>query len=131
MSFLLRWFLAFILIAATFNPTEYSYFSWVRANFSAQMPLAVFMGLILLVSYIIYLRATLRSIGGSGMILVGALTASLLWVMIDRGWLSLSDRSQTIWLAILVMSVIFGVGLSWSIIRRSISGQYTEDDADD
>jgi len=131
MGFLIRWLLAFILIAATFNPTDYSYFNWVRSNFSEQLPMAVFLGLILLVGYIIYLRATLRSIGGFGMILVGALVASLLWVMIDLGLLSLSSRTMTVWLAILVMSTILGVGLSWSIVRRMISGQYTEDETDE
>jgi uncharacterized membrane protein YjgN (DUF898 family) len=49
------------------------------------MPLAVLFGLLLLVGYIIYLRATLRSIGLFGMCLVLALVAALLWVASDYG----------------------------------------------
>ena len=130
MGFIFRWILAFGLIAATFNPTQYSYINWVRGNFSSQLPLAVFLGLILLVGFVIYLRATLRSIGSAGMLLVGALVAGLLWVMIDYELLSVDSRDTTVWLAIFVMSTILGVGLSWSIVRRYISGQYTEDEAD-
>ena len=79
-GFLLRWGVAFALLAATFNPTEWNYTRWVSQNFYDQMPLAVLMGLVLLVGYIIYLRATLRSIGTFGMGLVLAIVAALLWI---------------------------------------------------
>ncbi|HAR51355.1 MAG TPA: hypothetical protein DCS45_05685, partial [Roseovarius nubinhibens] len=62
-GFFLRWFLAFALLAATFNPTGYSYLGWARDNLNAELPMVVLGGLLLLVGYIIYLRATLRSIG--------------------------------------------------------------------
>src|SRR6056297_1039759 len=74
MGFLARWVAAFGLLSVTFNPTEWNYIAWARANMGAQMPLALLLGLLLLVGYIIYLRATLRSIGGVGMGLVLAIT---------------------------------------------------------
>ena len=131
MGFLLRWAFAFVLLTATFNPTEWNYVKWSQANFSDQMPLAVLLGLVLLVGYIIYLRATLRSIGAFGMGLVLALVAALLWVLYDQGWLSLENSTQNTWIGLLSLSIVLGVGLSWSHVRRKLSGQADMDDVDD
>jgi len=130
MGFLFRWLFAFILVAATFNPTEWNYIRWVRGNFSEQMSQAVLLGLILLVAYIIYLRATLRSIGGIGMFLVAAVVSALIWVLYDFGILDLQNRDFVVWLGIFAVSVVLGVGLSWSFVRRALSGQHDVDDAD-
>ncbi len=128
MGFIIRWLFAFILIAATFNPTQWNFAHWATNNFSSQMPLAVFFGLILFVGYVIYLRATLRSIGPFGMALVVAVFSALIWVLYDKGLLSLENTSLNIWLGILALSLILGTGLSWSIIRRAISGQLDVDE---
>ncbi|WP_137702030.1 DUF6524 family protein [Marimonas lutisalis] len=131
MGFLLRWLFAFLLLSATFNPTEWNYVKWAQANFSDQLPLAVLLGLLLLVGYIIYLRATLRSIGTFGMILVIAVVAALLWVLYDWGWLTLEDTTQNTWIGLVALSVVLGIGLSWSHVRRKLSGQADMDDVDE
>ena len=64
MGFILRWVCAFGLLAATFNPTDWNYLNWVRTGSSENLSVAVLAGLVLAIGYIIYLRATLRSIGG-------------------------------------------------------------------
>ncbi|SLN15858.1 hypothetical protein PEL8287_00691 [Roseovarius litorisediminis] len=131
MGFVLRWLVAFGLLSATFNPTELNYTRWAQNNFSDQMPLAVLLGLLLLVGYIIYLRATLRSIGGFGMGLILAIVAAVLWVLYDYGILSLENRSLNVWLGLLALSSVLGIGLSWSHVRRKISGQADMDDVDE
>ncbi|MDQ2089156.1 DUF6524 family protein [Marimonas arenosa] len=131
MGFLLRWLFAFLLLSATFNPTQWNYVKWAEANFSAQMPLAVLLGLLLLVGYIIYLRATLRSIGHFGMLLVLAVVGALLWVLYDWGWLMLENTTQNTWIGILALSAVLGIGLSWSHVRRKLSGQADMDDVDE
>ncbi|MEL7203653.1 MAG: DUF6524 family protein [Pseudomonadota bacterium] len=131
MGFLVRWAVAFVLLAATFNPTRYNYISWLERNYSEQTPLAVLSGLLLLVGYIIYMRATLRSIGGFGMFLVLSIVGALVWVLNDFGWLSLSETSQMVWLGLFALSLVLGVGLSWSHVRRYLSGQSDMDDVDE
>lgn len=131
MTFLLRWLFAFLLLAATFNPTPWNYVTWVRENFATQTPVAVLAGLILLIGYIIYLRATLRSIGPFGMFLVFAVVAALVWVLYDWEILTLENPDQNVWLGILALSVVLGIGLSWSFVRRALSGQYDMDDVDE
>ncbi len=131
MGFFLRWLFAFVLLAATFNPTQWNFVRWAEANWQAQMPLAVLLGLLLFAVYAIYLRATFRSIGPLGMLLVAALVGALVWVLIDWGILALDNRSLNVWLGLLALSVVLGTGLSWSIVRRRLSGQADVDDVDE
>lgn len=131
MPIFLRILSAFVLLTLTFNPTQINYISWVQNNWAEQMSLAVLGGLLLSVGYIIFLRATFRSIGPLGMGLILALFASLLWVMVDFGFISLSDPEGNAWIALVGLSLMLGIGLSWSIIRRRLSGQYDIDDIDE
>ncbi|KIN71718.1 DUF6524 family protein [Sulfitobacter guttiformis] len=130
MGFLIRWICAFALLAATFNPTEYNYVQWVRSYGGMNMSIAVLTGLFLLIGYIIYLRATLRSIGGLGMVLVLAVVGAGLWVLYDLGVLRLKDPSMNVWLGLGALSFVLAIGLSWSIVRRAMSGQADVDDVD-
>jgi hypothetical protein len=130
MGILLRWLGAFGLLAATFNPTRWNYVAWVQENWASQTPLAVFLGLLLAVGFLIYGVATLRSIGPFGVILIAAIFGAGLWVLIDWGVLSLTDAALNTWLGLLALSVILGMGLSWSIIRQRLSGQATVDEVE-
>ncbi|MFV2033499.1 MAG: DUF6524 family protein [Halocynthiibacter sp.] len=131
MAYFLRWAFAFVLLAATFNPTEWNYTRWAMVNYLDEMPVTLLLGLLLVIGYIVYLRATLRSIGGFGMFLVFAVVAAMIWVLSDWGILTLANTSVQVWLAIFSISVVLGVGLSWSHVRRALSGQSDMDDIDD
>lgn len=129
-AIVVRWAFALILVAATFNPSGFSYIHWAQTQWQTQMPLVVLAGLLLLVGYIIYVRATLRAIGAFGIILIAAIFAALVWVGIDYGWLRLENSQAMSWVMILGASIVLGIGLSWSIIRRRLSGQSDVDDVD-
>ncbi|SIO56918.1 hypothetical protein SAMN05444722_3663 [Rhodovulum sp. ES.010] len=128
---ILRCLVAFVLLALTYNPTDWNYVGWSRAAWGEATSLVVLAGLLLLTGYVVYLRATLRSIGVFGMILVAALVAALLWVMVDWGMLRLDDPGRNTWIGLVALSVVLGVGLSWSLIRRRLSGQADVDDVDE
>ncbi|MEL7098828.1 MAG: DUF6524 family protein [Pseudomonadota bacterium] len=130
MGFIIRWICAFALLAATYNPTEFNYVRWVQDHGGENLSIAVLSGLVLLIGYIIYLRATLRSIGPFGMALVLALVGALLWVLYDLGFVSLSDPGLNTWIGLVALATVLGIGLSWSIIRRRLSGQADVDDVD-
>ena len=130
MGFLLRWIFAFVLLAATYNPTDFNYYDWARMNAETNLSMVVLLGLVLLVGYIIYLRATLRSIGLFGMILTLAVVATIVWVLFDQGFISLSNPTINTWIAIFALSIVLAIGLSWSIVRRRLSGQADVDDVD-
>ena len=128
MGIFLRWLGAFALLAATFNPTSWNFVRWAEANYTTQMPLTLLLGLLLGVGYLIYIGATLRSIGTFGVILVGAIVGALVWVLTDYGVLTLGSTALMIWLGIFALSVVLGVGLSWSILRQRLSGQASVDE---
>ncbi len=129
-GFLLRWAFAFLLLAVTYNPTEWNYVVQSVKHYDSSTSIVALAGLVLFIGYVIYLRATLRSIGGFGMFLVAALVGACLWVAYDLGLLSLDNPSLNLWLGIVALSFVLGIGLSWSIVRRRLSGQADVDDVD-
>lgn len=129
-GFIMRWLFAFLLLAATFNPTPYNYVDWVRSYGQMNLSVAALAGLVLMIGYIIYLRATLRSIGPFGMLLVLALVGTLLWVLYDFDVLRLDNSDFNVWLGLGALSFVLGIGLSWSHVRRALSGQADVDDVD-
>ena len=131
MGFIIRWIFALVLLAATYNPTQWNYVRWVAENYETQISLTVLFGLILLVGYIIYLRATLRSIGIFGMLLILAVVGTVFWVLYDQGIVSLDNPTINTWIAIVALSLVLAVGLSWSIVRRKLTGQADIDDVDE
>ena len=131
MGFITRWICAFALLSATYNPTEYNYLRWSQDYGAQNRSLMVLLGLFLLVFYIIYLRATFRSIGAFGVLLVLAIVGALVWVLADFGVLSLDDPGLNTWIGIGALSVVMGVGISWSIVRRTLTGQADMDDLDE
>jgi len=131
MDFLIRWLFAFVLLAATYNPTQWNFVRWAMANYTDMLSVIVLVGLVLFVGYIIYLRATLRSIGVFGMILVMAVAGTLIYVLFDQGSISLENPTVNTWLGIEILSIVLAIGLSWSIVRRKLSGQADVDDVDE
>lgn len=69
---------AMVLVFCTYNPDGYSFFDWLFMKDAGPLALKAVVGVILVIGCTIYLRATLRSLGGWGMLLVVALVASLL-----------------------------------------------------
>ncbi len=131
MGIFLRWLFALILVTATFNPTQWNYTRWALDNYATETPVTVLAGLVLLIGYVIYIRATMRSIGWFGVSLVAAVVGALIWVLIDWQMLSLENQDINVWLGIFALSVVLGIGLSWSIVRRALSGQFDVDDYED
>lgn len=127
---LIRWAGAIVLVTATWNPSGLSFVSWAPGAWAASAPLVALVGLILLIGYVIYVRATIRSIGPIGALLVAALVGILVWLLIDLGWLTTEGTNVLEWAGLIGLSLVLGVGLSWSLIRRRLSGQADVDDVD-
>ena len=129
--FLGRWAFAAILVFGSYNPSGYSYISWLLAEEAVFGPVLAIVGLVLLIAWIIYLRATFLSMGWLGVTLGVALFAAIIWLLVDIGWLSLDSTGIITYLALLLLSLILATGMSWSHIRRRLTGQFDVDDMDD
>ena len=75
-GFLVRFAFALLVVGATYNPTRYSYYAWAERTGWQWRPLFVFVGVVLLIGWVICLRLTLRSMGGLGLLLANAFLAS-------------------------------------------------------
>ncbi len=130
-SFLGRWLFSAALVFGTYNPTDFSYISWVFAEGTEFGPVHALVGVALLIAWIVFLRATFLSLGWLGIVLGAALFGCIIWVFVDLGWLSLDSPTAITWVALLMLSLILAVGLSWSHIRRRLTGQVDVDDIED
>lgn len=130
-SFFGRWLFALVLVFGTYNPTAYSYVSWVMGEGTEFGPGLVVVGLILLCAWIIYLRATFQSMGVLGVSLGVALFAAIVWLFVDMGLISLESTSMMTYLVLILLSLILAAGMSWSHIRRRLTGQFDVDEVDD
>lgn len=127
-SFLIRFFIALVLVFVSFNPSGYSFFHCVTQQLFP-VPVLLLAGVVLLIGWVIFLRATLRSLGPIGIALSVALFACLLWVAIYYNLLSVGS-TIFIYLILVVISAVLGIGMSWSHVRRRMSGQADIDDVD-
>ena len=130
-GFLLRAAFALALVLLTYNPSGYSYVHMLQTGFPAITPLEAVLGLLLLIGWFVFLRATLHSIGPLGMVLLLAFFAALIWLIISWGWVQLSSTGAIVWISLIVLSLILAVGMSWSHLYRRWSGQATVEDTDD
>jgi len=118
-GFLLRFALALLVAGTTYNPTRYSYYAWLKSTGYAWRPTVVFVGVLLLIGWIVCLRLTLRSIGGLNLLLANAFLAAFFWLVASWGWLPIENVAAISWLGLVMVAVILAVGMSWSRWRRA------------
>ena len=121
---------ALALVLLTFNPTGHSYYHWLVDGFPAVQPLEVVVGLLLVIAWVVFVRSTLAAIGALGLLLMLALFGSIVWWMVSQGWLDVSNRSAMAWVVLVILGLVLGIGMSWSHIRRRLSGQASVDRVD-
>lgn len=132
LGFLIRFAAALTLVFATYNPERLSYFHWVLGSRDPEeWALKAFVGVVLLIGWTIFLRATLRSLGLIGSALAAAFFGTLLWLVIDLGWVAADNNRLMSYLALIALAAVLSTGLSWSHIRRRLSGQVDVDDVDE
>lgn len=124
---LVRILAAALLVFATYNPEGYSYWHWALAPLVrgtlAFSPLKFLAGVVLAGGWAVFLRATHRSIGAAGALLMAALFAGVVWLLIDLQLVSARSGRGIAHVVLLALSAILGVGMSWSHMSRRLSGQ--------
>ncbi|MDO7597553.1 MAG: DUF6524 family protein [Pseudomonadota bacterium] len=134
-SFLLRLIFALVLVYASYNPSGYSFFHWAKnALFEEALAISppfAMSAVILLIGWTIYLRATLLALGGLGLSLAFAFFVIIVWWFIDLGLLSFDSISVMTYIALFILAAILATGMSWSHLRRRMSGQTDVDDVTD
>ena len=131
-SFLVRFAAAATLVLLTYNPTGYSYYNWLQQAMvdggEGFGPKQAFAGVVILIGWAILVNSTLASLGGLGLILASAFIGTLVWLISSFGWFEIESAVAITWAALISLSALLALGLSWSHIRRRMSGQVDVDD---
>jgi len=93
-------------------------------------PYIAICGIVLIIGWAIYLRATFRSLGMIGLALAALLFGSFIWLFFDLGWLNSTNVSILEWVTLALLSLILALGMSWSHVRRRLTGQVDTDDVE-
>lgn len=128
-SFIARFFIALALVFLSFNPSGYSFYH-IASQQQFPLPVLVLAGIVLLIGWVIFLRATFRSLGPIGIVLASAFFGCLIWVAIYYKLLTVDDPIFT-YIVLVIVAAVLALGMSWSHIRRRLSGQADMDDVDE
>jgi hypothetical protein len=120
---LVRFIGALLLVVLTFNPTGTSFVHWAMGP-PQVMSVFALAGILLLAGWLVALRATFQSLGVIGVVLVVGFSCALIWVAVDYGVVKLGDHQLMTWLGLLIAALVLGVGMSWSHMRRRLTGQH-------
>ena len=134
-SFSLRFLGAIALVFLTYNPSGYSYFHWVQdslgpngAGFAAEY---AFVGVVIIIGWAILVRSTLQSLGALGLILAAAFIGTFVWLMTSYGIVEVESSTAIAWAALISLAALLAIGMSWSHIRRRLTGQVDVDEIGD
>ena len=127
---------ALLLVFATYNPEGVSFYHWAiapllgHAPSTGSAPLKFLTGVGLLSGWVVFLNATRRSIGIGGSVLVLAIAGGLVWLLVDTGMVSARSARGITYVVEVCTAVLLAVGMSWSHVSRSLSGQMDTDQVD-
>lgn len=129
-SFALRLLIALALVLLTYNPTGYSYFHWFRDALAAGAagPEHYFVGVVLLIGWVMFVRATVLSLGGFGIVLGAAFLGTFLWLLTKYDIVPAQSATAIVWITLVCIAGLLAIGMSWSHFRRRMSGQVDVDD---
>ncbi len=130
-GFGLRLLFAVLLVSVTYNPEGLSYYDWVVNHAPHFTVFKLFAGVLLAIGWTIYLRATLRSLGPIGLGLSIALFGTFIWLLVDMGWVPADSVRSVSYIVMFILSAVLAVGISWSHVRRRLTGQLDMDDVED
>jgi len=132
-NYLIRLVAATVLVFGTYNP-EYSYYQWFQNDFAAatkeMKAIMIFVGVVIIIGWAIFIRATYRSLGFFGTILAIAFFGSLLALLIVFEIVPKDNIRAMTYLVLFGVAGVLSAGISWSHVRRRMTGQIDVDETD-
>jgi len=124
----IRFSIALILVFASYNPSGYSFYDWVLLENSGNIAFKVFVGVVLIIGWAIYIRATRRSLGMIGITLAIAFFGALLWLLIDLNIIPANTATAVTYIVLFIIGCLLATGMCWSHLRRRMTGQIDVDE---
>ena len=121
MGMLLRILFAVVLVAATWNPTGWSYVQWALIDTSTFDATKALVGVLLAAAWLLCIRATWVSLGLMGLVLAAIVIGVFVWWLLSMGIVS-SDQRTMQWIGVIAIGVVLGIGMGWSLFRAKATG---------
>jgi hypothetical protein len=118
---------AVAVVLLTYNPTGYSFYHWAMRDLAAITAVKAFAGALLLVGWVVCIRTAFVSLGALGLLLSVLVLGTLVWMLRDYGILNPDSPSLLSWVSLIIIGIVFGIGLSWSLLRARVTGQVEVD----
>ena len=120
------------LVLLTFNPSGHSAYHWISSAISEGSfgPEHLLVIGVLLAGWAIFWIATWKALDIFGVVLVLIIVGAIVWWMFDIGLLEATTSSSMTWIALITLSVVLAIGLTWSHIWRRMTGQVNVDEVD-
>ena len=61
--------------------------------------------------------------GAIGLVLSALVLGALVWVLTDYGIVNPDRPTLLSWISLIVIGIVLGIGLSWSLVRARVTGQ--------
>jgi len=123
---LLRILFAVVLVAATWNPTGWSYVQWALIDTSTFDATKALVGVLLAAAWLLCIRATWVSLGLMGLVLAAIVIGVFVWWLMSMGIVSTDQRTMQ-WICVLAVGIVLGIGMGWSLFRAKATGQVETD----
>lgn len=123
LGILVRMMAVLLLVAATYNPSGYSWYHWVEQTGTEHWITKLFTFFVLISGYIVCVNATIRSLGLILGIPFVLLIVTMVWLAADHGWIDLSNWLHRTLVIQGSLVLLLGTGTSFSIIRYRLAGQ--------
>ena len=118
---LVRILFAVILVLVTWNPAGVSYVQWALIDTSTFDATKALVGVLLLAAWILAVRATWVSLGMLGVALAAVVIGVFVWWLMSIGLVS-TDQRTLLWIAVIAIGVVLGIGMGWSLVRQKATG---------
>lgn len=115
------------VVLLTYNPTGNSFYHWALRDLAHITAVKALAGALLLVGWVICIRAAFVSLGRLGVVLSALVLGTLVWVLTDYGLVDPDRPSLLSWIVLIAIGIILGIGLSWSLLRARVTGQVEVD----
>lgn len=127
-EFLYRFMAAIVVVFVSYNPEGYSYYHWALEDIETMSVVKAFVGVTLLIAWVVLLRATFGSLGLIGLLLALSFFGLGTWALVDFFNVDLKNLTVLSYLIEFVLSFVLSIGVSWSHVRRRVSGQVDTDE---
>src|SRR6267143_228311 len=103
--------MAMFLVLATFNPSGYSYYDWMRDVENGDWVLNLLVGVVLAILYATFGLAPQRSLGRLGIAAWLLFFATMTWLLVDLGLIRIAGGGSVATIMLVDLANLLAVGL--------------------